>query len=312
MAAAAKCKVLCKVDYDYTPSVPITSSTAIFKYRVKDPFNPSAPYTEYTQTPAPLDGVEVSIPNVFSAEEYELIVELTVNGATDKKEVSFNLEKCDTTSACKKPLIDEVYLGANDQIIMKYIVDNNDLYAVEYQIATDNQFNDIVHFRVLMGADYNPIEYIEMNDGTILNDTNYHIRVRKHCSSSDVSAWSDIMRFKSGKWNVRKLLDAFWLANGDDLSPDICDAADKYAWKTKVTLSADNPTGSVIYLTNGMPATIDNIKDLAQNTSIPVKFQENGIRWIRFSNVTPTLIYNVDTTTAKIGDPVDNLKCPAS
>lgn len=306
----AKCKVACKMEYDYKPTVPITpNSTALFKYRVNDPLNPSAPYTEYTKSPPPLSGDEVSLPDIQSADQYELKVELNINGAKDEKTFFFQVDKCNLTS-CDAPIIKDVYLGANDQIMMDYKVDiDNNFYAVEYQIAKNDQFNNIVHFRIIMENDYTPTEYIEMNDGTIEPDTVYYIRARKHCSTSEVSDWSSVVKFTSGRWSTRKLLDAFWLATSDDLTDKFCDAA---GWKTKVTLSADNPEGSLIYLTNGMAATIDNIKDLGQIISIPSKFQESGVRWIRFSNVTPTLIYNVEPTTGKIGVVVDNLKCPAS
>ncbi|MDV7698753.1 hypothetical protein N6B72_17645 [Chryseobacterium soli] len=290
---AAKCKVVCKIDYDYTSSEPIISSTAY--YKIKDSLGSSI---EYTKSPAPSNMDEVTLEGIQSADTYELTVALTVNGVTDEETVMFQVDKCMLTS-CKAPSIDNVYLGANDQIIMDYTVDSNNFYAVEYQIAKDAQFNDIVHFRVIMESDYNPTEYIEMNDGTIEPGTAYLVRARKHCSTSEVSDWSNVAKFTSGKW--QKSIEAFCLANYDDFSQSICDGVDDYAWKTRVTLSTNNPgVGSLIYLANGTPATIDNLRVFGQSVTVPGKFQDNGIRWIRFSNVTPSVVYDVEPRTGKI------------
>lgn len=305
--ATANCNVLLKLEYDYKPSVPITSSTAVYKYRIK---NSQSSYTELTKNPAPISEEEVSLPNIQSAGEYELKVELNVNGATDEKIFFFQVDNCNLTS-CKDPSIEKVYFGVNDQIIMDYTVDNNDFDAVEYQIATDSQFHDIIHFRVVLKSDYNPTEYIEMNDGTIPNETKLFIRARKHCSSSGVSAWSDVFEFTSGKWGSQKDLDANCLANFDDLDRDICFATRGYAWKTKVTLNTSIPNiGSLIYLTNGKLAIPENIKNLDQ--SVDIRFKNYGIRWIRFSSVTPNVVYVVDPEKAEILGTMDGFDCSAT
>lgn len=302
---AAKCKVVCKVDYDYAPSVPITSSTA--HYKIKDSSGSSI---EYTKNVFPSSGDEVTLEGIQSADEYELTLTLNINGATDQKIVNFNVDNCNLTS-CKTPSIDNVSLGANDQIIMTYTVDNNNLYAAEYQIATDSQFTDIVHFRVIMGNYYSPTEYIEMNDGTIEQGTAYYIRARKHCSTSEVSGWSTVVKFTSGKWNSQKVLDANCLANYDDLDRDICFGTRDYAWKTKVALNTSTPNiGSLIYLTNGKIAIPENIKILDQ--TVPVRFKDYGIKWIRFSSVTPNVVYVVDPEKGEILDIVDGFDCSTS
>ncbi|WP_435523278.1 hypothetical protein [Chryseobacterium indoltheticum] len=106
-------------------------------------------------------------------------------------------------------------MGEEDRIIMDYFADEADLYAIEYQIATDDKFTKIVHVRIIMGSDYKPLEYIEMNDGTITNETVYYIRARRHCSASVVSAWSNIVSFRSGKWNTQKFRSLLLTGNYD-------------------------------------------------------------------------------------------------
>lgn len=303
--AAANCKVVCKVDYDYTSSEPITSSTA--HYKIKDS---SGSYIEYTKDPAPPNGNEVALEGIQSADQYELTLTLTVNGTTDQEVVNFQVDRCDLTS-CKTPYIDEIYLGANDQIMMKYTVDSNNFYAVEYQIAKDDKFTDIVHFRLVMGNDYNPTERIEMNDGTLQQNTVYYIRARKHCSRSEVSVWSNVIRFTSGKWSGQKVLDVNCLATFDDLDKDICFGVNDYVWKTKVTLNTSVLNiGSLIYLTNGKLAIKENLQSLG--SVVPDKFKNNGIQWIRFSSITPNMVYVVKPETAEIVDTVKDFDCSRS
>lgn len=303
--AAANCKVVCKVDYDYTSTEPITSSTA--HYKIKDSSGSSI---EYTKNPAPSNGNEVALEGIQSADQYELTLTLTVNGTTDQEIVNFQVDKCNLTS-CKTPTIDNVYLGADDQIIMDYTVDGNNFYAAEYQIAKDNQFTNIVHCRVIMENDYNPTEYIEMNDGTLEPGTAYHVRARKHCSKSEVSDWSKVVKFTSGKWNNQKVLDVNCLADHDDFDHDICFGLRGYVWNTKMTLNTSVPNiGSLIYLTNGKLATIENLKSLDQG--VPDRFKNNGIKWIRFSSVTPNMVYVVRPETGEILDAVKDFDCSRS
>lgn len=303
--AAANCKVVCKVDYDYTSSEPITSSTA--HYKIKDS---SGSFIEYTKSPAPSNGNEVALEGIQSADQYELTLTLTVNGTTDQEIVNFQVDRCDLIS-CKTPSIDEIYLGADDQIMMKYTVDSNNFYAVEYQIAKEDKFPDIVHFRIVMENDYNPTERIEMNDGTLQQNTVYYIRARKHCSKSEVSGWSNVVRFTSGKWNNQKNLDVNCLATFDDFDRDICFGVNDYVWKTKMILNTSVPSiGSLIYLTNGMLAIKENLKSLG--SVVPDKFKNNGIQWIRFSSVTPNMVYVVKPETAEIVDTVKDFDCSHS
>ncbi|ANF52032.1 hypothetical protein A0O34_16590 [Chryseobacterium glaciei] len=306
---AAKCNVLLKLEYDYTPSVPITSSTAVYKYRIK---NSMSPYTELAKNPAPMSEEEVSLPDIQSAGEYELKVELAVNGATDEETFFFQVDKCDV-SFCKDPSIEKVYLGVNDQIIMDYTVDETDLNAVEYQIATDSQFHNIIHFRVLLKSDYKPTEYIEMNDGTIINETKLFIRARKHCSPSGVSVWSNVVEFTSGKWGNLPVLYPFdfaYCVSGKFEGKDprdigegsICQSSNN-PFARKVYLTTPVPEiGSFIYNRYVTPARPAVKGDLLDFDGVNSGFNEYGLRWIRFEKdgINPTVIYDVEPTTGEI------------
>jgi hypothetical protein len=292
--ATEKCNVSFQIRY--TSSIPATGATALLKYRIK---GSTGSYAQYTITSVPIGGL-ISVPDVQVSDEYEYILELTANGVTATKADFFKVVRC-TPPACEIPTIERVYLGENDQIIMDYPVNDTDLYAIEYQIATDDKFTDIVHVRVIMGSDYTPTEYIEMNDGTITNETVYYIRARRHCSPSVVSAWSNVVEFRSGKWNTRKVLEAYCLPGNYDLDKKIiCQTGS--IWKKEVILNTPEPhIGSLIFLSDGVTSAVPG-KLMEFESDHPVGFNDHGIQWIRFEKPDRNIIYNVESRTGQIID----------
>lgn len=290
--ATEKCNVSFQIRY--TSSIPATGASAVLRYRIKGSTGSYAQYNIASVT----NGGTIEVPNIQSSNEYEYILDLAANGVSAQQTGSFQLGRC-TPVFCEIPDIKNVYLGEEDRIIMDYFTDEADLYAIEYQIATDDKFTNIVHVRVIMGSDYTPIEYIEMNDGTITNETAYYIRARRHCSASVVSAWSNIFSFRSGKWNTRKILEAYCLPGNYDLDKKvICQRGT--IWKKEVIVNTLNPQiGSLIYLKDGVtPATIGNLAEFESDN--PVGFNAYGIRWIRFEDSERNTIYNVEPRTGKI------------
>lgn len=290
--ATEKCNVSFQIRY--TSSIPATGASAVLRYRIK---NSTGSYSQYNIASV-TNGGSLEIPNFQASDDYEYILDLTANGVTARKTDFFYVGKC-IPPYCEIPDIKRVYLGEEDRIIMEYPVDEVDLYAIEYQIATDDIFTKIVHVRVIIGSDYTPIEYIEMNDGTITNETTYYIRARRHCSPSVVSAWSNVVSFRSGKWNTRKILEAYCLPGNYDLDKKIiCPRGT--IWKKEVILNTLNPQiGSLIYLKDGVtPATIGNLAEFESDN--PVGFNIYGIRWIRFEDSERNTIYNVEPRTGKI------------
>lgn len=305
---ATACKISFKLNY--TSSVPIQKATAF--YKLKD----VSLYTKYDiPQPIPVSGVTlVELPVIQASGQYDLMVELGVDGVTARQTNSFQIGKCNPIS-CKAPDIHQVYLGMNDQIIMDYSVDAENFYAVQYQIATDIDFKYIVQLRVIMGSDYTPTEYIEMNDGTIPDGTQLYIRARKHCSVSDVSDWSKVVPFRSGKW--RKTLRAYCVSGAYEIPTDIpqfkasiCGTKD--LMKTISLNGAAPGPGSLIYLSDGVtravPGNLSSF-DIPGGASPSIRFNESGIAWIRFEEFDPTVIYRVDQETGRIGDKSERFTC---
>lgn len=314
--ATAACKVSFKIKY--TSSQPITQATAYYKIKS------SSSFTKY-DIPSPIPVSEVTLielPEINVEDEYDLMVELGVNGVTARQTSSFKIGKCNPIS-CAAPSINKVYLGANDQIILDYTVDTTNFYAVQYQIATDSDFNNIVQLKVIMASDYNPTQYIEMNDGTIEDNTQLYIRVRKYCSSSEVSNWSDIEGFTSGIWINQKVLYPFDAYCVSDKFKEF-DPTDIREFKASICITDNNPLMKKVKLTTSIPQQGSFIYTNGLNPERPAKpgglasfdnvqggvstgFNQSGIRWIRFEN-NPALIYNVDPSTGEITG-VSGYKC---
>ncbi|WP_426474637.1 hypothetical protein [Chryseobacterium balustinum] len=309
--ATEKCNVSFQIRY--TSSIPATDATAVLKYRIKDSLGS---YTQQTITSVPASGGSISVSNIQASDDYEYILDLTANGIKATKTGFFQVGKC-SPPYCEIPDIKRVYLGEEDRIIMEYPVDETDLYAIEYQIAKDDNFTNIVHVRIVMKSDYKPLEYIEMNDGTIDGETTYYIRARRHCSKSVVSAWSNIVEFRSGKKAAYIFEDAYCVSDAfkspidsEVMGASICWTARNPLLKT-IKLSTPVPQiGSFIYLKDDVippkPAVPGSLMSFDEAGGPNSGFNERGIRWIRFGSDklgnNPSIIYNVNPKTGEIVD----------
>ena len=308
--ATEKCNVSFQIRY--TSSIPATGASAVLRYRIEGSMGSYAQYNIASVT----NGVAIDIPNIQASDDYEYILDLTANGISAQKTGVFQLGKC-TPPFCEIPDIKKVFLGEEGQIIMEYSTDEADLYAIEYQIATDDKFTKIVHVRVIMGSDYKPLEYIEMNDGTIDGETTYYIRARRHCSKSVVSAWSNIVEFRSGKKDAYIFEDAYCVSDAfksptdsEAMGASICWTARNPLLKT-IKLSTPVPKiGSFIYLKDDVTppkhAIPGNLMSFDEAGGPNSGFNEKGIRWIRFGSDKlgndPSIIYNVNPKTGEIVD----------
>ncbi|KAB1231342.1 hypothetical protein [Chryseobacterium viscerum] len=254
--------------------------------------------------PLPQSGDKVELKDIQIPGTYNLEVKLAIGNVTTKTNATLVVDRCTAPSSCGAPVIKSVEVLKDGQIVMDYWVDINDFVTLEYQIATDSNFTNIIYVK---GAfDYAQLEYIDMKSGKIPNNTQLYIRIRKYCKSNGISDWSDVVTFQSGAW--KSPLEVRCIAKGDDLSEDLCYDTIYSVWRAEVTLSTDKPmVGSLIYLPNGKLAIPGNIKDFYQNA--PDNFKNNGILWIRFVSVNPSSVYVVKPETAEIIEITQRLKC---
>ncbi|PWN64223.1 hypothetical protein [Chryseobacterium viscerum] len=294
----SKCDVSFNIKYN--------SSEAITKAVVNYEYPPASGtiVTYDIDNPLPQSGDKVELKDIQIPGTYHLEVKLAIGNVTAKTNATLVVDRCTAPSSCGAPVIKSVEVLKDGQIVMDYWVDINDFVTLEYQIATDSNFTNIIYVK---GAfDYAQLEYIDMKSGKIPNNTQLYIRIRKYCKSNGISDWSNVITFQSGTW--RNPLEARCQASGDDLIEDICYGDRDPILKIEVALSTDKPMiGSLIYLNNDLLAIPENIKKLYQNA--PDNFKNNGILWIRFSSINPSFIYLVKSETAEIVDVTQRFKC---
>lgn len=304
----------CNISFsiNYTSTTPVTGATA--SYRIK---GSADPYTVHPVIPVPSSGSLVTLPEIQKSGEYELVIELTASGVVTKKTSSFKIGNC-SDSVCKEPTINKVEVRENGQIVMDYTVDTANLATPEYQIATDIGFKNIIHFKV--DFDYSPQEYVYMDGGNIPDNTPLYIRARSHCESpSGVSGWSNVVRFSSKVWAVKKApytFDDVFCVSGKYRDPiDEVNLGASICWsegplhKTVNLTTLVPQVGTGIYLSNGItPAIPGNLAGF-ETGGASVGFNDQGIRWIRFSGYNEYTIYDVDPSTGIIKGIATSYSC---
>ncbi|MGO4709140.1 hypothetical protein AB4Y90_08485, partial [Chryseobacterium sp. 2TAF14] len=308
----AKCNVSFQIRY--TSSIPATSASAVLRYRVK---NSSGSYAQYSIASVPASGGTIDVPGFPDSGEYEYILDLTANGVSAQKTGFFLVGEC-SPPPCETPIIKNVYLRDNYQIVLDYSVDGANLETPEYQIATDPDFAKIIHFKV--GFDYQPIEYIDMSGGNIPDNTLLYIRARKHCSPAGISEWSGIKTVRSGRKGSYLFEDAYCVSDiyksPTDPEPmggmNIC-WNDRTPLLKTLRLSTPVPQrGSFIYLPDdvnpAIPAIPGNLASFDEAGEPSIGFNSKGIKWIRFGNYDREVIYDVNPLTGQIID-ISSFNC---
>ncbi|MBB6330950.1 hypothetical protein HNP24_001900 [Chryseobacterium sediminis] len=294
--AEAQCKISFKIDY--TSSSPIEKATAYYGIMGHSP-------AEY-QIPDPESNKLVELPIIQAPGNYDLTVKLDLGNVSAQDTSSFKIGKC-IPSSCKVPSIDRVLVDKFGQVEVYFSGDDTDLATLEYQIALDPEFKNIIYSKV--GLTYAWPEYVDMNTGKINNNTLLYIRARKYCLSNGVSDWSGPVEFQSGEWKIQEapysVKNACCVSasfkeptNPSDVGESICQSASR--WTKSLNLTTPFPQiGSFIYLEGGRtPAIPGNLSDFDENGA--TGFNENGILWVRFPSYSNSKVYDVKRETGEI------------
>lgn len=299
--AAAKCDVSFKIEYE--SSLPLKEATVTY-------LNPQGPTHDITQWVAIGEKVKLNEiqEDIQTLGTYEMEVKLKAGEIVTSKVFPLEVEGCSTSSSCYVPKIYEIKVLEYGQIVMNYWVDDtSNLATLEYQIARDSGFTDIVYSKVgFSDTSYTQFEDIDMKNGKIDDNTLLYIRIRKYCSSpSGISDWSNVVDFQSGVWKESSTTYLFKVGcvpnnvnNPIDLQESICKTGGM--WTRMVRLNTYAPqVGSLIYLIDGVtPATPLKLEEL--DGSNPVGFNEYGIGWIRFPDYDPRIIFDVSPEIGRI------------
>ena len=188
--------------------------------------------------------------------------------------------------SCVAPIINSVSLNTDGYLVINYSLSTVNLGSPEYQIATDENFNNIVNYRVGFLYTQEEITFLLAS-----GYSNLYIRARKHClqgSTTVPSAWSTVYHWINTtqqvnapyEFNPVSVIPASRSTPIDAGNYTICSVGNEYTKGLKI----DTPVpqiGTKLYLTDGVtPAIIGNLSSF--DVDGIVDFNSVGIAWVRF------------------------------
>ena len=188
--------------------------------------------------------------------------------------------------SCVAPIINSVSLNTDGYLVINYSLSTVNLGSPEYQIATDENFNNIVNYSV--GFLYTQEEVTSL---LASGYSNLYIRARKHCIQENTtvpSAWSTVYHWINTanqvlapyEFNPVSVIPASRSTPIDAGNYTICSVENEYTKGLKI----DTPVpqiGTKLYLPDGVtPAIIGNLSSF--DVDGIVDFNSVGIAWVRF------------------------------
>lgn len=178
---------------------------------------------------------------------------------------------------------------------MDYTVNTEGLSTPEYEVATDEDFNDVVFHRA--GFVYVNPELISTLKGTY---TTLYFRARRHSTLGEVSDWSNTVLW-TGTYEVEApfVWSSVNIAPNDGSSPpgSICTTGNMFT--RALSIDTEHPVaGTTLYLEDKKTVAIPG--NIASLNGGGLDFNALGIRWIRFNTHASTTIWEVDPDTGVI------------
>ena len=214
--------------------------------------------------------------------------------------------------SCVAPIINSVSLNTDGYLVINYSLSTVNLGSPEYQIATDENFNNIVKYRV--GFLYTQEEVTSL---LASGYSNLYIRARKHClqgSTTVPSAWSTVYHWinTTQQVNAPYEFNPVVVIPGNYATPvlndpqgtnnySICRTGNAYTVNVKINTELPQ-AGTQIFLNDGITKAIPgNIPN--DYCGVGVALHTSGIRWIRFTSSNPAItnkVWDVNPSTGKI------------
>ena len=226
-------------------------------------------------------------------------------------------------ATCDTPVLNSISTSENTALtILGFTMQNTSPVGIEYEVATDSSFTNIILTGVITtintpaGGGYS-ID-IPFNATPYVPYTTY-VRIRKKCTATNVSSWSNTLTITSGSaswgsgvgvapynFNPVAVIPANYstpVVNYPQRTNNysICSPGNQFT--AEVRIDTETPqAGTQIFLKDGItkaiPGTIPN-----DYCGVGVDLHTSGIRWIRFTSSNPGIlgmVWNVEPSTGKI------------
>ena len=226
-------------------------------------------------------------------------------------------------ATCDTPVLNSISTNANTALtVLKFTMQNTSPVGIEYQVATDSSFTNIILTGVITtintpaGGGYS-ID-IPFNATPYEPYTTY-VRIRKKCTNTNVSSWSIPLTITSGSasWGsgvgvAPYSFNPVVVIPGNYTTPilndpqgsnnySICMTGNSYTVYVKINTELPQ-TGTQIYLNDGITKAIPgNIPN--DYCGVGGDLNTSGIKWIRFTSSNPAItnkVWDVNPSTGKI------------
>ena len=226
-------------------------------------------------------------------------------------------------ATCDTPVLNSISTSENTALtILGFTMQNTSPVGIEYEVATDSSFTNIILTGVITSIDtpagggysidipFNATPYVPYTT---------YVRIRKKCTATNVSSWSNTLTITSGSaswgsgvgvapysFNPVVVIPANYTTpilndpQGNN-NYSICITGNSFTALLKID-TATPQVGTQIFLNDGItkaiPGTIPN-----DYCGVGVDLHTSGIRWIRFTSSNPGIlgmVWNVEPSTGKI------------
>ena len=226
-------------------------------------------------------------------------------------------------ATCDTPYLNSVVPSGNTELtILGFTMQNTSPVGIEYQVSTDSSFTNIILTGVITtintpaGGGYS-ID-IPFNATPYEPYTTY-VRIRKHCTNTNISAWSipSTITRGSASWGsgvgvAPYSFNPVVVIPGNYATPvlndpqgsnnySICMTGNSYTANLKIDTEFPQ-AGTQLFLNDGVTKAIPgNIPNNAWG--VAGECNVSGIKWIRFTSSNPAIankIWDVNPSTGKI------------
>ena len=226
-------------------------------------------------------------------------------------------------ATCDTPYLNSVVPSGNTPLtILGFTMQNTSPVGIEYEVSTDSSFTNIILTGVV--TTINTLARGGYSIDIPFNATPYvpyttYVRIRKHCTNTNISAWSIPLTITSGSaswgsgvgvapYNFNPVV----VIPGNYATPVLNDpqGSNNYsicstgnAFTANVKIDTETPqVGTQIFLNDGITKAIPgNIPN--DYCGVAEDLHTSGIRWIRFTSSNPAIagkVWDVEPSTGKI------------
>ena len=226
-------------------------------------------------------------------------------------------------ATCDTPVLNSVVLGEDTPLtILRFTMQNTSPVGIEYEVSTDSSFTNIILTGVITtintpaGGGYS-ID-IPFNATPYEPYTTY-VRIRKHCTNTNISAWSIPLTITSGSasWDSGVGIAPYSynpvvVVPGNYTTPilnepegsnnySICFTGNSFTANVKIDTEFPQ-AGTQIFLNDGVTKAIPgNIPN--DYCGVGGDLHTSGIKWIRFTSSNSAItnkVWDVNPSTGKI------------